>query len=142
MSYFIEGSGQKIGNGIVLNIQLIDAATDKHLWAKQYRRETKEIFELQEEIAKNIANEIEVVISPEEREQLEKKPTDNVVAYDAFLKGKDLFFRAKRSDLIASIPWFQKAIAEDPQFGRAYSTLGMCIITWTFFSSTSNIRLN
>src|SRR6185369_2950014 len=79
VSYFIEGSGQKIGNGIVLNIQLIDAATDKHLWAKQYRRETKEIFELQEEIAKNIANEIEVVISPEEREQLEKKPTDNVV---------------------------------------------------------------
>jgi TolB-like protein/AraC-like DNA-binding protein len=125
VKYFVEGSGQKIGNRILLNIQLIDAATDKHLWAKQYRRETAEIFELQEEIARNIADEIGVIISPEENEKLEKKPTDNFVAYDAYLKGIDLFYKSEREDLVASIPWFKKAIAEDPQFGLAYANLGI-----------------
>jgi TolB-like protein/AraC-like DNA-binding protein/TPR repeat protein len=126
VNYFVEGSGQKIGNRILLNIQLIDAVTDKHLWAKQYRRETKEIFELQEEIARNIADEIEVIISPEENERLEMKPTDNLVAYDAYLKGSDLFYKSKGgADLLAAVPWFKKAIEEDPEFGLAYANLGI-----------------
>src|SRR5688572_7351429 len=57
VKYFVEGSGQKMGDHILLNIQLINATTDKHVWSKQYRRETKDIFELQEEIAKNITQE-------------------------------------------------------------------------------------
>lgn len=125
VSYFIEGSGQKIGDQILLNIQLIDAATDKHLWAKQYRRETKQIFELQEEIARNIADEIEIVISPEENEWLEMKPTENLVAYDAYLKGRDLFYNFTSKDLIASVSWFKKAIEEDPEFGLAYANIGI-----------------
>ena len=68
-NYFVEGSGQKIGDNILLNIQLIEGSTDRHLWAKQYRRETKDIFELQQEIAKNIANEIQAVITPEEEKK-------------------------------------------------------------------------
>jgi TolB-like protein/AraC-like DNA-binding protein len=126
VKYFVEGSGQKIGDRILLNIQLIEAATDKHLWGKQYRRETTEIFELQEEIARNIADEIEVIISPEENERLEMKPTENLVAYDAYLKGSDLFYKSKGgTDLLAAVPWFKKAIAEDPQFGLAYANLGI-----------------
>jgi TolB-like protein/AraC-like DNA-binding protein len=125
VSYFVEGSGQKIGDQILLNIQLIDAASDKHLWAKQYRRQTTEIFELQEEIARNIADEIEVIISPEEDARLEKKPTDNIVAYDAYLKGSDLFYKSTRESLMAAVPWFKKAIEEDPKFGLAYANLGV-----------------
>jgi TolB-like protein len=125
VNYFVEGSGQKIGDRILLNIQLIDAATDRHLWSKQYRRETKEIFELQEEIARNIAAEIEVIITPEVNKRIERKPTDNLVAYDYFLKGKDLFYKGKREDLEASIPFFQKAIDEDPGFALAYATATM-----------------
>jgi TolB-like protein/AraC-like DNA-binding protein len=123
--FFVEGSGQKIGDRILLNIQLIDAATDKHLWAKQYRRETKEIFELQQEIARNIADEIEVIITPEAQQQIGKKPTDDLVAYDYFLKGKDLFYRSRRGDLENSIPWFQRAIERDPEFSLAHATLAM-----------------
>jgi TolB-like protein/AraC-like DNA-binding protein/TPR repeat protein len=126
VNYFVEGSGQKIGDQILLNIQLIDATTDKHLWAKQYRRETREIFELQEEVARNIAGEIEVIISPEENERLEMKPTDNLVAYDAYLKGSDLFYKSKGgADLLAAVSWFKKAIEEDPEFGLAYANLGI-----------------
>lgn len=123
--YFVEGSGQKIGDKILLNIQLIDATTDKHLWAKQYRRESKDIFELQEEIAQNIASEIEIILTPEERSRIEKKPTDDLEAYDYYLKGKDLFYRSGRNDLEASIPWFRKAVEKDPEFALAYATATM-----------------
>ncbi len=125
VKYFVEGSGQKIGDRILLNIQLIDATADKHLWSKQYRRETKDIFELQEEIAKSITQEIEVFITPEEKSRIEKKPTDDPIAYDYFLKGKDLFYRSGRKDLEASIPWFNKAIERDPKFSLAYATAAM-----------------
>jgi TolB-like protein/AraC-like DNA-binding protein/Tfp pilus assembly protein PilF len=123
--YFVEGSGQKLGDRIVLNIQLIDGETDKHLWSKQYRREAKDIFELQQEVAKNITQEIEVIITPEEERRIEKKPTDDPVAYDYFLKGKDLFYRSGPKDLEESIPWFKKAIEKDPKFSVAYATATM-----------------
>ncbi len=73
-NYFIEGSGQKIGDRILLNIQLIEGSTDKHLWANQYRREAKDIFALQQEIAKNIAEEIQAIITPEEAQRIGKNP--------------------------------------------------------------------
>jgi TolB-like protein/AraC-like DNA-binding protein len=125
VQYLVEGSGQKIGDKILLNIQLIDAATDKHLWAKQYRRESKDIFELQEEVAQNIASEIEVILTPEEKSRMEKKPTNDLEAYDYYLKGKDLFYRSQPEDLEASIPWFKKAVEKDPEFALAYATATM-----------------
>jgi tetratricopeptide (TPR) repeat protein len=125
VKYFVEGSGQKMGDRILLNIQLIEAATDKHLWSKQYRREAKDIFELQEEIARNITEEIEVFVTPEETDKIKKKPTEDPVAYDYYLKGKELFYRSGRSDLEESIPWFKKAIEKDPKFSLAYATSAM-----------------
>ena len=134
VKYFVEGSGQKMGDRILLNIQLIDATADKHLWSKQYRRETKDIFELQEEIAKSITQEIEVFITPEEKSRIEKKATDDPIAYDYFLKGKDLFYRSGRKDLEESIPWFHKAIERDPKFSLAYATAAMVYYYLDIFS--------
>jgi len=134
VKYFVEGSGQKIGDRILLNIQLIDASSDKHLWSKQYRREANDIFELQEEIAKSITEEIEVFISPEETSRIEKKPTDDPVAYDYFLKGKDLFYRSGRKDLEASIPWLIKAIERDPKFSLAYASAAIVYYYLDIFS--------
>jgi TolB-like protein/AraC-like DNA-binding protein len=125
VNYFVEGSGQKIGNRILLNVQLIDGNTDKHLWAKQYRRESDEIFELQQEIANNIADEIQVIITPEQKQRMAKVPTDDLDAYDNFLKGKDLFYRSKPGDLVASVPFFRKAIERDPEFALAYANLAL-----------------
>src|SRR5690349_21612355 len=79
VNYFVEGSGQKIGDRILLNIQLIDGKNDRHLWAKQYRREAKDIFALQQEIAKNIVEEIQAIVTPEEVNRIDKIPTDNLV---------------------------------------------------------------
>ncbi len=117
--YFIEGSGQKMGDQIVLNIQLIDGPNDKHLWAKQYRRETKDIFALQQEIAKDVSKEIQAIITPEEAERLEKIPTENMEAYDYFLKGRE--YLSNRVNLKEAVDLFNKAIALDDKFALAYA---------------------
>jgi TolB-like protein/AraC-like DNA-binding protein len=121
VNYFIEGSGQKIGDQILLNIQLIEGPTDRHLWSKQYRREARDIFALQQEIAKSVAAEIQAVITPEEQQRIEKIPTENLEAYDHFLKGRNLFYNTKGAELPEALDEMHKAIALDPQFATAYA---------------------
>ena len=123
--YIVEGSGQKIGDQILLNIQLIDAQSDKHLWSEQYSRKATAIFNLQREIAKSITDEIEVFVTPEVEKMIDTPPTDNLVAYDHFLKGLDLLSKIDNYDYQASIGHFEKAIEEDPKFARAYAATAM-----------------
>jgi len=125
VNYFVEGSGQKIGNRILLNVQLIKATNDKHLWGQQYRREVTDIFQLQQDIAKDIAKEINAVITGEERSRIKKNPTENLVAYDLFLKGNDLMYQGDHAHLEMAIKHFQKAIKYDPNFALAYATSAM-----------------
>jgi len=123
--YFVEGSGQKIGDQIMLHIQLIEASSDEHLWAQQYNRETKDIFNLQMEIARDIALQIEAVITPEEAERIEKVPTENLVAYDHFLKGMDHFYKGTPEGWEEAIHCFEAAIEHDAEFARAYADISI-----------------
>ncbi|GIL22110.1 MAG: hypothetical protein BroJett042_06230 [Bacteroidota bacterium] len=125
VTYFVEGSGQKMGERIVLNIQLIDGTTDTHLWSRQYRREAGDIFALQQEISEDIANEIQAVITPDERSRIQKRPTQNLEAYDAFLKGVDLLKVGGGANLMQSLVHFDEAISKDPAFALAYACAGM-----------------
>lgn len=129
VSYLIEGSGQKIDGRIVLNIQLIEGATDKHLWSKQYRREANDIFTLQQEISKDIAQRIQVIITPEEQDRIDKIPTESLKAYDSFLKGLELLNSPAGSlggeHLSESVVYFDQAIQEDESFALAYACAGM-----------------
>ncbi|NOS90593.1 MAG: helix-turn-helix domain-containing protein [Cyclobacteriaceae bacterium] len=125
VSYFVEGSGQKIGDKIVLNIQLIDAQSDRHLWSAQYNRETKDIFQLQQEIAKSIAEEIKAIITPEEENRIRKKPTDNLVAYDLFLKGKAAQAIPDSVNQQKAIQYFIEATQQDSQFAMAYAEIAI-----------------
>ena len=125
VNYFVEGSGQKIGDQILLNIQLIEAPTDKHLWTEQYSREAEDIFKLQMEVAKNIADRIEVIITPEEEERINKIPTEDLVAYDYFLKGLDLFYTGSRDNLEEAIAYFEEAIEHDDEFALAYAEIAI-----------------
>ena len=125
VSYFIEGSGQKIGNEILLTIQLIEAPSDKHLWSKRYRRELSDVFQLQSEVAKSIASEINAIITPEENKRIEKIPTNNLVAYDYYLKGLVLLRDESGSGLEGSIEQFKKAIQEDGEFTNAYAYIAV-----------------
>ena len=125
VKYVVEGSGQKIGDQISLHIQLIEANTDKHLWARQYSRKVEDIFKLQHEIARDIASEIEAIITPEEAERMEKIPTDDLLAYDFFLKGLDLLYQGTSERLHEAIYFFEKAIEQDPGFARAYADIAI-----------------
>ncbi|MCB0586317.1 MAG: helix-turn-helix domain-containing protein, partial [Phaeodactylibacter sp.] len=123
--YFVEGSGQKDGDQILLSIQLIEASSDRHLWSEQYSRNATDIFSLQAEVAKKIADEIQAIITPEEEKRLDEVPTENLEAYDAFLKGLDLFYQGNRESLEAAITHYEKAVELDPEFARAYAGLAI-----------------
>ena len=85
-------SNQLTVSGLQKKAAICKARSDQHLWAAQYSRDTKDIFQLQQEIAKNIASEIEVIITPEEQLRIEKIPAENLEAYDYFLKGLEQFY--------------------------------------------------
>lgn len=135
VNYLVEGSGQKMGDNIVLNIQLIDGAKDRHLWSEQYRREVSDIFALQQEISKDIAKEIQAVITPEEKSRIEKEPTDNLKAYDSFMKGLDLLNQGRDENLLESVKYFEQAIQEDGRFALAYACAGMAYYYYDYFKS-------
>lgn len=124
--YFVEGSGQKDGGQILLSIQLIEASTDRHLWSEQYNRDATDIFSLQAEVAKKIADEIQAIITPDEEQRIEAVPTKNLEAYDAFLKGLDFSNLRTPDGLEKAIPYYEKAMALDPEFASAYAALAIC----------------
>ncbi len=121
----VEGSGQREGDQVLLNIQLIEASTDRPIWAEQYRRKVVDVFALQNEIAKNIADAVKAVVTPAELEQIEKTPTDDLVAYDYYLQALDPFHEVTREGLEKAIPLFEKAIEQDPEFSLAYADLAI-----------------
>lgn len=123
--YFVEGSGQKINDKILLSVQLIDAIGDKHLWAEQYNRSSNDVFQLQSDIARHIASDIDAIITPEEDQRISKEPTSNMIAYDFFLKGLDKLYTGNKKDLYKAIEWFERATNEDPDFARAYADIAI-----------------
>ena len=125
VKYIIEGSGQKSGNRVMLNIQLIDAETDTHIWSEQYSREMGDIFQMQIEVAKNIASNVQAVITPEESVRIGERPTDNIIAYDYFLKGMEEFHTETVEGLWKAIELFEKAIEYDNEFARAYADISL-----------------
>ena len=99
VSYIVEGSGQKVGDQVMLNIQLIDAVTDTRIWGEQYTHKVVDVFAVQKEVAKKIADAIEARVTPSELEQIDKKPTENLVAYDYYLKAQEPFNRKTEEGL-------------------------------------------
>ncbi len=119
----LEGGVQKVGNRVRINAQLIEAATDKHLWAETFDREltAENIFELQTEIARKIVTAVAGQLTPEEDQLLAEIPTRNLAAYDAYLRARELFYGANysRSQEAAAQPLLEKAIALDPGYAEA-----------------------
>jgi TolB-like protein/AraC-like DNA-binding protein len=125
VKYIVEGSGQRVGNQVRLHIQLIEASSDKPVWSEQYSRETGDVFALQNEVARKIATAIEVIVTPAELKQIEKKPTENLLAYDYYLQALDPFYTRTKEGLEKAIPLFEKAIENDEQFALAYANIAI-----------------
>ena len=123
VNYLVEGSGQRVGDQVLLNIQLIEASTGTPIWVKQYNKKVVDIFDLQNEVAKKIAVAIKAKVTSAEMEQIEKKPTENLVAYDYYLQALTPYNTKTKEGLVAAISLFEKAIEEDPQFALAYANI-------------------
>ena len=125
VNYLVEGSGQRVGNQVLLSIQLIEASSDRPIWGEQYSREVGDIFALQNEVAQKIAAAIEAVVTPAELEQIEKRPTENLVAYDYYLQALGQYYAETKEGWEKAIPLFEKAIENDPQFALAFAYISI-----------------
>jgi adenylate cyclase len=121
--HILEGSVQKANDQVRVNVQLINAMTDAHLWADTFDRKLTDIFAVESEIAKTIAETLQAKITGSEKSSIAKAPTANPEAYELYLKGR--FFWNKRSgvDLRKAIEFFNQAIAKDPNYALAYAGL-------------------
>jgi TolB-like protein/Tfp pilus assembly protein PilF len=121
----LEGAVQRAGNNVRINVQLIDAATDEHLWANTYDRllSTDNLFAIQTEIATTIANKLKATLTPDEKERIERVPTENLQAYNLYLSGRQNLYQRKEENLRRARELFEQAIALDPKFAKAYSGL-------------------
>lgn len=124
----VEGSVRRAANHVRVSAQLIDARSDKHLWAKSYDRELKDIFAIQSELATEIAKALKVSLAPQEQTRLAKQPTDNLEAYDLFLRHQELVNSSAGSVRTVSsvkdrIALLSKALELDPKFALAWARL-------------------
>ena len=122
-NYLLEGSVQKHNDSIRIIVQLIDAINDKHLWSHKYDSELKNVFTIQSKISKQIANELNTVISPIEILQIDKRPTENLEAYNFYLKGRFYWRLRTEEDLNKSIYYFNQALEQDSTYALAYAGL-------------------
>jgi non-specific serine/threonine protein kinase len=120
-AYVLTGSLRRAGNRLRITTQLVDTSTDFPLWSERYDREMKDVFEVQDEIARKIAEALRVTLSPQELEALAIKPTENLQAYDLYLRGKRYARRQTRQDLEFALQMFENAVAMDPGFALAYA---------------------
>jgi TolB-like protein/AraC-like DNA-binding protein/Tfp pilus assembly protein PilF len=124
--YVLEGSGQKVGDQVLLTVQLIAGPRDRHLWSKQYQRNTENIFDLQAEVAADIAAEIEVIITPEEQRRIDEPPTKDATAFDLYLKGVAFTRLETFEGLDSAILQFKGAVEQDPEFSAAHAYIAIC----------------
>src|SRR5438876_1719056 len=116
----LEGSVQKANDQVRVNVQLINAMTDAHLWAETYDRKLTDIFAVESEIAKTIAETLQAKITSSEKSSIAKAPTANSEAYDLYLKGRFFWNKRTGEDLHKAIGYFEQAIAKDPNYALAY----------------------
>jgi TolB-like protein/Tfp pilus assembly protein PilF len=128
VAHVVEGSVQRAANKVRVNAQLIDARTDAHLWAQTYDRDLADVFAIQSEIAKAIADQLQAKLSPNEKKAIEQPPTTDLAAFDLYSRAKSLLLTAGFSatgepDLRKAIELLDEAVKRDPSFFDAYCQL-------------------
>jgi non-specific serine/threonine protein kinase len=130
-AFVLTGSLRRAGNRLRINTQLIDTGTDFPLWSERYDREMKDVFEVQDEIARKIAEALRITLTPQEEQAIAAKPTANLQAYDMYLRGKSYARRQTRQDMEFALQMFEGAVAQDPDFAMAYA--GIAIVCSNYY---------
>ena len=133
VSAILEGSVRRSANRIRVNVQLIDATTDEHIWANDYDRDLTDVFAIQSDLAQKIAGELQAKLSPTEKAQMTRKPTENGEAYLAYIQAMNLFIPEDVEKLKQAEQLYQRALDLDPNFALACARLSH-IESWIFHS--------
>ncbi|WP_407159169.1 adenylate/guanylate cyclase domain-containing protein [Bradyrhizobium sp. STM 3557] len=133
VDYVLEGSVRKIGDRIRVTVQLIDAETDRHIWAERYDRELKDIFAIQDEMTRAIVATLPGRVEAATHDRAKRKPTDNMVAYECVLAAKVLHHRSSRADNAEAQRLLDRALALDPNYAHAHAWKA-CVLgqTWVY----------
>jgi non-specific serine/threonine protein kinase len=125
-AFVLEGSLRRAGNRIRITAQLVESRTGHTIWARRFDRTMEDVFAIQDEMARNIAEALQVVLTEEEKRVIEKVPTANVEAYDSYLRGRQYFHQFRRKGIEAARNMFKRAIEIDPNYARAWAGLSDC----------------
>src|SRR5947207_640133 len=125
VGHVVEGSVQRSGNRVRVNVQLVDARTDRQLWAQTYDRDLADVFAIQSEIAKAIATELGAKLLPNEESEILRPPTNDVAAFDLYTQARNLFLTPSfnvnsKPNLLEAVDLLNQSVARDPSFFRAY----------------------
>jgi TolB-like protein/class 3 adenylate cyclase/Tfp pilus assembly protein PilF len=146
VAHVVEGSVQRSGNRVRVNAQLVDAPTDKHLWAQTYDRDLSDVFAIQSEIAKTIADQLEAKLSPAEKNAIERAPTSDINAFDLYTRAKNLHSRVflastAKSEFLQEVDLLNQAVVRDRSFFDAYCQLVYAHDALYFFYDHNPARL-
>src|SRR5262249_53188347 len=125
VAHILEGSVQKSGDAVRVNVQLIKAANDSHLWADTFDRKLTDIFSVETEVAKAIADQLRAKLTGREEQEIAAKPTDNPEAYDAYLRGLAYTLKAGNTpaNALAAQKYLREAVRLDPKFALSWALL-------------------
>ena len=137
-AYVLAGTLRRAGNRLRISAQLVDTHTDFPLWIERYDRELQDVFEVQDEIARKIAEALRITLSPGEQQAIAARPTENLQAYDFFLRGRSYARRRTRQDFEFALQMFENAVALDPNFALAYAGIAhVCALYHFDYERTS-----
>src|SRR5436309_6619469 len=124
----LEGSVQKVNDQVRVNVQLINALTNAHLWAEIYDRKLSDIFAVQSDIAKTVADTLQARLTGSEKQMMAAAPTTDTAAYELYHKGRSLWEKRSGDNIPKAIAFYEQAIARDPNYALAYAGLSDAFI--------------
>src|SRR5437899_1873546 len=139
VAHVVEGSVKRSGNRVRVNEQLVDARTDRHLWAQTYDRDLADVFAIQSEIAKTIADQLQAKLSPREENAIQRPPTSDITAFDLYARAKNILLRTGsigKADTLQAIDLLNQAVGRDPSFFDAYCQLAYAHDSLYFYGLT------
>ena len=137
-AHLLEGSVQQSGNTLRITAQLIRVSDGTHLWSEQYDRQLTDVFKIQDEIAAEVVKALQLALPVDERRRLTEKRTENLAAYQQYLRGNALLPRRRVSDMRAALAHFERAIALDPEYAGAYAAASMTLGLLEAYSGDAN----
>jgi len=140
--YILEGSVRKYQDNLRITVQLIDVLNDRQLWAETYKGKLEDVFDIQEQVSKQIVDAMVLRLTPTEKIVLTKRSTVNADAFDCYLRGRDFLYRRTKNGVQFAIQLFQKAIELDPRYAAAYAGLGEAYATLHYDYDTKEIWID